>query len=75
MDADGAVRADLVRDISYDKNGQKRPTNLLFSADSANPYEVDSVKNLIANLTCNPAIIYNQFINNPAANVGGKRCV
>ena len=72
MDADGAVRADLVRDISYDKNGQKRPTNLLFSADSANPYEVDSVKNLIANLTCNPAIIYNQFINNPAANVGGK---
>ena len=38
MDADGAVRADLVRDISYDKNGQKRQTNLLFSADSANPY-------------------------------------
>jgi len=66
------VYADLVRDISYDKNGKKRPTNLLFSADSANPYEVESVKNLIGNLTCNPAIIYNQFINNPNANVGGK---
>ncbi len=66
------VYAELVRDISYDKNGRKRPTNLLFSADSANPYEVESVKNLIANLTCNPAIIYNQFINNPDANTGGK---
>lgn len=69
---DGAVRADLVRDIAYDKNGQKRPQKLLFSADSANPYEVEPMKNLISNLTCNPAIIYNLFINNPKANVGGK---
>lgn len=72
LEGDRTVRAELVRDISYDKNGRKRPTNLLFSADSANPYEVESVKNLIANLTCNPAIIYNQFINNPDANTGGK---
>ncbi len=68
----GLVLADLVRDISYDKNGQKRPQKLLFSADSANPYEVEPMKNIISNLTCNPAIIYNQFINNPSANVGGR---
>lgn len=66
------VEADLIRDISYDKNGIKRPQKLLFSADSANPYEVEPMKKLISNLTCNPAIIYNQFINNPAANIGGK---
>lgn len=66
------VRADLKRDISYGKNAQKRPTNVLFSADSANPYEVEPVKNIVANLTCNPAIVYSQFINNPAANVGNK---
>ncbi len=72
LKADGLVLADLVRDISYDKNGKKRPTKIIFSADSANPYEVESMKNLIGNLTCNPAIIYNQFINNPDANVGGK---
>lgn len=69
---DGVVRADLVRDIGYDKNGQKRPTKLLFSADSANPYEVASIANLIANLTCNPGIIYDLFINNPKANTGNK---
>lgn len=28
------------------------------------------MKELISNLTCNPAIIYNLFINNPKANVG-----
>lgn len=72
MEHDGLVCADLVRDISYDKNGQKRPQKILFSADSANPYEVRPVKDLISNLTCNPAIIYNQFINNPEANVGGR---
>ncbi|MGI6160913.1 MAG: transaldolase family protein [Christensenellales bacterium] len=72
VEAGGVLRVDLVRDISYDKNGIKRPTNLLFSADSANPYEVAPIKNLIANLTCNPGIIYDLFINNPKANVGGK---
>jgi hypothetical protein len=66
------LRIDLVRDISYDKNGTKRPTKVLFSADSANPYEVEPIKNIIANLTCNPGIIYDLFINNPKANVGNK---
>ncbi|MDP2790556.1 MAG: transaldolase family protein [Rectinemataceae bacterium] len=68
----GLLCADLVRDISYGENGALRPTNVLFSADSANPYEVAPVKNLIANLTCNPGIIYDLFINNPKANVGNK---
>ena len=69
---DGLVQIDLIRDISYDKNGQKRPTSFLFSADSANPYEVAPIKDLIGNLTCNPGIIYDLFINNPKANVGGR---
>ena len=30
MDAGEVVRVDLVRDISYDKNGVPRPTNVLF---------------------------------------------
>ncbi len=72
LEKDGVLRADLVRDISYDKNGQKRPTSVLFSADSANPYEVEPISRLIVNLTCNPGIIYDLFINNPKANVGGK---
>lgn len=72
LKGDNLVCADLVRDISCDRNGAKRPQKLLFSADSANPYEVEPMKNLISNLTCNPAIIYNQFINNPAANIGGR---
>lgn len=72
VNADRVLRANLKRNISYDKNGQKRPTNLLFSADSANPYEVAPVAGMLANLTCNPGIIYDLFINNPKANVGGK---
>ncbi len=72
LEKDSVLRADLVRDISYDKNGQKRPTNVLFSADSANPYEVGPISRLIVNLTCNPGIIYDLFINNAKANVGGK---
>jgi len=71
-DAGGGTQVDLKRDISYGENGIKRPTNVLFSADSANPYEVEPIKNFIANLTCNPAIIYDSFINNPKANVGNK---
>lgn len=62
----------LVRDISYAEGGIKRPTKVLFSADSANPYEVAPLRNFIANLTCNPAIIYNSFINDPRANIGKK---
>lgn len=71
LDAGHVIRADLKRDISYDKNEVKRPTRVLFSADSANPYEVAHVKDMISNLTCNPAIIYNMFLNDPKANVGG----
>ena len=72
IDTDKVVRADLVRDIGYDKNGLKRATDLLFSADSANPYQVAPIKDLIANLTCNPGIIYDLFINNPKANTGNR---
>ncbi len=70
LEANGVLRADLIRDISYEKNGKKRPTNVLYSADSANPYEVAPISKMIANLTCNPGIIYDLFINNPKANVG-----
>jgi hypothetical protein len=70
--AGGLLEIDLVRDISYDKNGRKRPTKFIFSADTANPYELVSIKNLIGNLTCNPGIIYDLFINNEKANVGRK---
>ncbi len=72
LDKDNVLRINLVRDISYDKNGVERPTNVLFSADSANPYEVEPISPLISNLTCNPGIIYDLFINNPKANVGNK---
>jgi hypothetical protein len=72
VDADAVVRADLVRDISYDRNGQKRATGVLFSADSANPYEIAPIAPMLANLTCNPGIVYDLFINNPKANVGKK---
>lgn len=72
ISADRILRVDLKRNISYDKNGIKRPTNLLFSADSANPYEVAPIAGLISNLTCNPGIIYDLFINDPEANVGNQ---
>lgn len=72
LEANGVLKADLIRDISYDKNGKKRPTNLLFSADSANPYEIKPISKMIANLTCNPGIIYDLFINNPKANIGNR---
>ena len=72
LETDNVLRADLHRDISYEKNEKKRPTRVLFSADSANPYEVEHVKDIISNLTCNPAIIYNMFLNNPKANIGGR---
>jgi hypothetical protein len=72
MAENNVLRIDLVRNISYDRNGIRRPTKLLFSADSANPYEIEPVKNIIANLTCNPGIIYDLFINNSKANVGNR---
>jgi len=69
---DGLLEADLVRDIAYGENGEPRPTKLLFSADCANPYEIETVKDLIANITTNPVIIYDRFLSNPAENVGNK---
>lgn len=72
MKAGQVLEIDLKRNISYDKNGKKRPTKFIFSADTANPYEVEPIKNLIGNLTCNPGIIYDLFINNPEANIGKK---
>lgn len=72
LSSDGILRVDLVRNISYDKNSKLRPTKVLFSADSANPYEVAPISPLIANLTCNPGIIYDLFINNPKANIGNQ---
>lgn len=71
LEADGTARVDLVRDLGWDSGGRLRPTPLLFSVDSANPYEVAPCAPLVANLTCNPGIVYDLFINNPDANVGG----
>jgi len=67
--ADGLLSADFVRDINVDTDGRPRPTPVLFSADTANPYELEPVAPLLANLTCNPGIIYDLFINNAEANV------
>ncbi len=72
MAPDHSLLIDLKRDISYDKNGKKRPTKFIFSADTANPYEVEPIKDLIGNLTCNPGIIYDLFINDPKENVGNR---
>lgn len=70
--ADGELVVDLVRDIGRDRNGVPRPTPLIFSVDSANPYEVAPFAGLIANLTCNPGIVYDLFLNDPEANVGNR---
>lgn len=72
LDGEGVLRLDLRRNISYDKNGKLRPTKVLFSADSANPYEVAPISPFLANLTCNPGIVYDLFLNNPKANVGNQ---
>lgn len=72
LEARGVLSIDLKRNISYDKNGILRPTNVLFSADSANPHEVAPISPLLANLTCNPGIVYDLFLNNPKANIGNQ---
>ena len=72
LEPDHVLRLELVRDIAYDKNSVRRPTNVLFSADTANPYEVEPIKDLVCNLTCNPGIIYDLFINNQKANVNHR---
>ncbi|MGE0218310.1 hypothetical protein [Mycolicibacterium sp.] len=69
---DSCVVLDLVRDIGYDRGGVRRPTQVLFSADSANPFEIGECRHVIANVTCNPGIVYDLFLNNPDANVGGQ---
>ena len=61
---------DLVRDIGSDTGGVPRPTPQLFSADSANPHEIAACAPLIANVTCNPGIVYDLFLNDPSVNVG-----
>lgn len=71
LESDGTLRFDLRRDISYGADGVLRPTGQLFSVDSANPYEIEPVAPLVANLTCNPSIIWDLFLSNPKANVGG----
>lgn len=68
----GVVEADLVRDVAYGKNCIKKPTKVLYSADSVNPVEVASMKDMLSCVTCNPAIVYNLFLNNPQLNVNGK---
>lgn len=72
LKSNGLLEIDLERNISYGENSVKRPTKFLFSADTANPYELEPIKDLISNLTCNPGIIYDLFINNPKANIGNK---
>jgi hypothetical protein len=66
---DHSLEFDLVRDIGYDRNGRLRPTPLIFSVDSVDPAEVAPWAQLIGNLTCNPGIVYDLFLNNPATNV------
>jgi hypothetical protein len=72
LKGDGLLEVDLVRDIGFERNGVRRPTGVVFSADTANPYEVAPIAGLLGNLTCNPGIVYDLFINNPKANVGGR---
>ncbi|WP_433521390.1 hypothetical protein ACQPZ2_29165 [Nocardia pseudovaccinii] len=66
----GLVEVDLIRDIGYDWDSMRRPTGVIYSADSANPYEVAPIAGLLGNLTCNPGIVYDLFLNNPEANIG-----
>lgn len=69
---DGALCVDLVRDIAFEKNGKRRPGNMLFAANTANPYEVATMKDFIAKITTNPSIIYSNFIKNPKANINNR---
>lgn len=72
LQSGGLLQADLVRDIGYGKNNEPRPTKVLFSADCCDPYEVADFKNMLANITTNPVIIYDRFLTNPKANVGNR---
>lgn len=72
LQSGGLLQADLIRDIGYGKNNEPRPTKVLFSADCCDPYEVADFKNMLANITTNPVIIYDRFLTNPKANVGNR---
>ncbi len=72
LNGKGELLVDLKRDIGYGKNGEKRGTRVLFSADCANPYEIAAMKGLLANVTTNPSIIYDRFLNNEKANAGRR---
>lgn len=72
LKSDGSLLVDLKRNINYGKNAEKRATGVLFSADCANPYEIKAFRSVLANITTNPAIIYDTFINNEEANVGHR---
>lgn len=72
LEPDGCLTVDLKRDIGYGKNSVKRATGMLFSADCADPYKIRSFKNVLANVTTNPAIIYDRFINDETANIGHR---
>ena len=68
----GCLQVDLKRDIGYGKNSVKRGTGMIFSADCADPYKIKAFGNLIGNITTNPSIIYDRFINNEKANIGHR---
>lgn len=72
LEKNGLLCADLIRDIGYEKNGVPRPTSVLFSADCCDPYEIADFKNILANITTNPVIIYDRFLTNPKANIGNQ---
>lgn len=60
---------DLKRDISYDKNGELKPTKVIYSAY---PYVIEPIAPFLGNLTCNPGLLSDLFLNNPEANVGNE---
>lgn len=72
LEPGGCLTVDLKRDIGYGKNSEKRPTGMLFSADCADPYKIRAFKSVLANVTTNPSIIYDRFINDEKANVGHR---
>jgi hypothetical protein len=57
LSADGVLRVDLVKDISNDKIGAPHLTKALYSADTADPYEVVAISPFLANLACNMVFI------------------
>ena len=71
MEKDGVVKVNLVRDISYDKNGILRPTNVLF-LPTVRIHMKWNHQPLISNWPVTRNQFTYLFINNPKANVGNK---